>query len=482
MVHNYQLNPDERFEKANNISSAFPTALTHSYHYSCYWLGFIFLATFFALSEENIYGQEDDDESSPVINMPGYVAELVSDALQEPTGMAFIGPNEILVTEKTEGTVQKISNGQISEAPLLDVNVNARDERGLLGIAVAEDDGSTETPRYVFLYYTEAEEEDGGEPLGNRLYRYELVGDRLLNGTLLLDLPYLPGPAHNGGALSIGPDKNVYLAVGDMIPTSFVETQYRSKAQNYGEGLDPDGRGGILRVTQEGEVVDNSGLLGEGHPLDKYFAYGIRNSFGMDFDPITGNLWDTENGPSFGDEINLVFPGFNSGWAKILGGWYVNETINEESDDRAVNKGQETSFLSPDQSNEPKNLVAFDNHGYYSDPEFVWDRSIGPTSIIFMNSDKLGRQFENDIFVADVEGKIHNFNLVANRTQLDLSGTLSDKIANNPEELGDSIFASNFDIITDLEVGPDGYLYVLAGVRDVVGKIYKITYGSSAES
>ncbi|MDF3032537.1 MAG: hypothetical protein K0R91_371 [Nitrososphaeraceae archaeon] len=99
-----------------------------------------------------------------------------------------------------------------------------------------------------------------------------------------------------------------------------------------------------------------------------------------------------------------------------------------------------------------------------------------------MNSDKLGRQFENDIFVADVEGKIHNFNLVANRTQLDLSGTLSDKIANNPEELGDSIFASNFDIITDLEVGPDGYLYVLAGVRDVVGKIYKITYGSSAES
>jgi glucose/arabinose dehydrogenase len=478
MAHASQLNPVERFEKANNISSTLSTALTY-----CYWLGFIFLTTFFALSEETIYGQEEDDDgSNPVINMPGYVAELVSDGLQEPTGMAFIGPNEILVTEKSDGTVQKISNGQMLEAPLLNVNVNARDERGLLGIAVAEDDGNSETPRYVFLYYTEAEEEDGGEPLGNRLYRYELVEDRLINATLLLDLPYLPGPAHNGGVLSIGPDKNVYLAVGDMIPTSFAETQFRSKAQNYGDGLDPDGRGGILRVTQEGEVVGGSGILGEGHPLDKYFAYGIRNSFGMDFDPVTGNLWDTENGPSFGDEINLVFPGFNSGWAQILGGWYVNETINEESEDREVNKGQETSFLSPDQSSEPKNLVMFDNHGYYSDPEFVWDRSIGPTSIIFMDSDKLGKDFENDIFVADVEGKIHNFNLVANRTQLDLSGTLSDKIANNPEELGDSIFASNFDIITDLEIGPDGYLYILAGVRDVVGKIYKITYGSSAES
>jgi glucose/arabinose dehydrogenase len=229
-------------------------------------------------------------------------------------------------------------------------------------------------------------------------------------------------------------------------------------------------------------VVDNSGILGEGHPLDKYFAYGIRNSFGMDFDPVTGNLWDTENGPSFGDEINLVFPGFNSGWAQIIGGWYVNETINEGSDGREVKKGQETSFLRSDESSEPKNLVTFDNHGYYSDPEFVWDRSVGPTSIIFMDSDRLGKDLENDVLVADVEGQIHNFNLAVNRTQLDLSGTLSDKIANNTEELDDSIFASNFDIITDLEVGPDGNLYVLAGVRDVEGRIYKITLGNSEES
>jgi aldose sugar dehydrogenase len=96
-----------------------------------------------------------------------------------------------------------------------------------------------------------------------------------------------------------------------------------------------------------------------------------------------------------------------------------------------------------------------------------------------MDSDKLGNDFENDIFVADVEGRIHNFNFATNRTQLDLSGPLSDKIANNPEELDDSIFASNFDIITDLEVGPDGNLYVLAGVRDVEGRIYKITLRSS---
>ena len=55
------------------------------------------------------------------------------------------------------------------------------------------------------------------------------------------------------------------------------------------------------------------------HSLNKYYAYGIRNSFGIDFDPVTGNLWDTENGPGFGDEINLVEPGFNSGWSRVQG-------------------------------------------------------------------------------------------------------------------------------------------------------------------
>jgi aldose sugar dehydrogenase len=422
--------------------------LTHSYHHSCCWLGCIFLATFFALYEEKIYGQEEDDDSSPVINMPGYVAELVSDGLQEPTGMAFIGPNEILVTEKTEGTVQKISNGQMLEAPLLDVNVNARDERGLLGIAIAEDDGNSQTPRYVFLYYTEAEEEDGGEPLGNRLYRYELVGDGLINGTLLLDLPYLPGPAHNGGVLSIGPDKNVYLAVGDMIPTSFAETQYRSKAQNYGEGLDPDGRGGILRVTQEGEVVGGSGILGDGHPLDKYFAYGIRNSFGMDFDPVTGNLWDTENGGLY-DEINLVSPGFNSGWNKVTGRAESKQNFDAEDD-----------------------LVDFDGMGKYSDPKFSWHSGTVPTAILFFHSDRLGIDLENDIFVGTAAGNLHHFDLQDGRTELELEGDLEDEVADDFEEGQSTIVASELGIITDLDVGPDGYLYGTSFDRN--GSIFRL--------
>jgi hypothetical protein len=77
--------------------------------------------------------------------------------------------------------------------------------------------------------------------------------------------------------------------------------------------------GGVLHVTKDGKPVDNNGTLGDDGPLNYDYAYGIRNSFGLDFDPVTGKLWDTENGPHFGDEINTVEPGFNSGWAKIQG-------------------------------------------------------------------------------------------------------------------------------------------------------------------
>ena len=81
--------------------------------------------------------------------------ELVSSSLKDPTSMAFIGPNDILITEKNTGTVQRILNGEILEEPLLDVNVNGEDERGLLGIAVSKN--STVGKTYVFLFYTEAE-------------------------------------------------------------------------------------------------------------------------------------------------------------------------------------------------------------------------------------------------------------------------------------------------------------------------------------
>ena len=198
-------------------------------------------------------------------------------------------------------------------------------------------------------------------------------------------------------------------------------------------------------------------------PLNKYYAYGIRNSFGLDFDPLTGNLWDTENGPEFGDEINLVLPGFNSGWKDVQGLWYQSG---------GKPRGLILNDNITDNTDEIKGLVDFDKKGKYRSPEFTWFNTVGPTAIKFLNSDNMGNALKNDLFVGDIHnGNIYHFELDDSRTRLLLDGPLSDRVANIYKELEPAIFAKGFGGITDLQVGPDGYLYVLSYSK---GSIYRI--------
>ena len=204
----------------------------------------------------------------PVINDTHLGAQLVVSGLKAPSAMAFLGPDDILVTEKNTGNVIRVMNGVVSQQPLLHLNVTKKDERGLLGLAISEPVG---IKKHIFLYYTEAELNESGkvsaDPLGNRVYRYDLVGDKLANPKLLLDLPALPGPRHNAGKMAIGPDNNLYVSIGD-VDGSFRDIGSGTKAQNYEDGPSPDGRAGILRITQDGSPV-GKGILGN-TPLSIY--------------------------------------------------------------------------------------------------------------------------------------------------------------------------------------------------------------------
>ena len=373
-------------------------------------------------------------KGEPTIKDLNLKVETVATGLALPTTMAFIGPNDILVLEKNKGTVQRIVNGQMLAEPLLRVNVSSEVERGMLGIATSQDNQTGKSK--VFLYYTESE---GGEPVASRLYRYELTNEKLVNPVLLLDLPAVPGPRHNAGNIMIGPDNNLYVSVGDL-------DGHTTLAQNVKGASGLDGSSAILKITQDGQAV-GQGMLGESGISKKYYAYGLRNSFGMDFDPVTGKLWDTENGASYGDEINFIEPGFNSGWLQVQG-------------------------MAPDNFN-IEDLENFQGKGNYSDPEFVWTDTVGPTAIKFFGSDRLGNQYKNDIFVSDItQGNIYHFDLIGNRTNLILDGLLADKMSNNSTENQDIIFGEGFGGISDLEVGPyDGYLYVVSLGH---GNIYRI--------
>ena len=404
----------------------------------------------------------------PIVKDPNLKVEKVFEGLQNPSSMAFLGPNDILVLEKNKGTVDRIVDGKMLSKPLLEVdNIGRQVEWGVLGIAV-DDKKENGGPTYVFLYYTSPasdssssssnndNNDNNNADLGNdnqniqnmvnHLYRYELVDNKLINPKPLLELPATSDSTdptsennHDGGKVVIGPDKNVYTVIGDV-------GGHRGQAQNAnGESL--DGTSGILRVTEDGQIVSPS-LLGNDDPTKVYYAYGIRNSFGIDFDPVTGNMWDTENGSFDNDEINIVQPGFNSGWLKVQG-------------------------MAPSNFNPDKDLVTFDGKGKYHDPQFVWKQTVGPTALKFLNSDKLGKQYENTFFTGDVNtGNLYNFKLDADRTGLLLNGALEDKVADTHNELQPVIFGQGFGVITDIQVGAgDGFLYVLT----YDGSIYRIS-------
>jgi glucose/arabinose dehydrogenase/plastocyanin len=394
--------------------------------------------------------------SGPSINDDNLLVQKVTDGLEIPTSMAFLGPNDLLVTEKETGKVIHIVDGQIQDEPALDVTVANSIERGLLGIAISKQpDGKT----FVFISFTESGNEVDGsdvesnvDPAGNRLYRYEYVDGQLINPVLLLDLTAIPPNdrgEHNGGKIRIGPDNNIYFIVGEV-------GGHRTQAQNIEDGPPPNGLGGVLRITQDGQIIHGEPLFGNELPLNLYYAMGIRNSFGMDFDPVTGNLWDTENGPYTGDEINLVFPGFNSGWS-LIQGLSQNDLLGSgaTSDD----------------------LVYF-GKGSYAEPKVSWVTPIGITALKFLNSDKLGKQYQNNMFVGDINnGLLYRF--ILNDARDDISfdsgytgntALLADKEVNDPKENQPFIFGQGFGGITDIEVGPDGFLYVLS----YTGSLFRI--------
>jgi glucose/arabinose dehydrogenase len=256
----------------------------------------------------------------------------------------------------------------------------------------------------------------------------------------------------------IGPDRYLYAITGEM--------QRNGQLQNIKAGPMPDNTGVIFRVnptdgsaapgnpfttSNNSTIIDSNG--NNSNNLSKYYAYGIRNSFGITFDPISKRLWDTENGEKTYDEINVVKPGFNSGWKQIMGPMTRNNSFTKDK------------------------LVNFPG-SHYSDPVFSWLKSIGITDIEFLNSSKLGNQYTNNIFVGDItSGNLYYFKVNGTRTGLEFSGSnsqtgLSDLVADNKNEVSEVTFGTGFDGITDIETGPnDGYLYVLSYGS---GSIYRI--------
>src|ERR687895_1031465 len=371
------------------------------------------IALFFVFMSGTIL---ENGESGPKLPDPyeqSMEIETVAEGLSLPTSMEFVDNGNILVLEKDHGTVRLVSflNGTLEKEPVLKLEVENEAERGLLGIAILNDNSARNnkysiknndstntssmnkesTPK-VFLYFTaksEYENENRQQVPRNKVLSYEWnkQNKSLVNSKLVLDLPSEPGPYHQGGKLKIGPDGNLYVIIGDL-------NTVMGQLQNHRNGTEPNNSSVILRINPNsgGPAKDNPFVGADIDRLSKYYAYGIRNSFGIDFDPITGNLWDTENGEENYDEINLLQPGFNSGWAKMMGPISRNNLTDKES--LHIFPGSE-----------------------YADPVFSWKEQVGVTDIEFFNSSKLGIEYANNVFVGDINnGNLYFFKLNENRT------------------------------------------------------------------
>ena len=220
-------------------------------------------------------------------------AQVLATNLEIPWALAFAPDGRLFVTERP-GRVRIIENGQLLPQPALTLtDVLTTGEAGLLGIAL---DPNFEQNRFVYLLYSATR---AGRDPTNRVVRFLEANNSLLDGvTILDDVP--ADRLHDGGRLRFGPDGHLYATMGDVTdPPS---------AQDLGTL-----NGKILRIARDGTTPADNPFASQ------VYSYGHRNPQGIDWHPVSGDLWATEHGNVGNDELNLIESGANYGWPNIEG-------------------------------------------------------------------------------------------------------------------------------------------------------------------
>ena len=448
---------------------------------------------------------------APELLDPRLALSTAATGLVQPTSMAFIGPNDALVLEKASGKVQRVRPGS-AHVTVLDLAVNSASERGLLGIALHPTFGASGR---VFLFWSETL--SGADSaslsdvplLGNRVDEFFWDGASLTFVRNVQRLRAFQADAgqplrgnHDGGVITFGPDGKLYVYDGD--------TGRRGQLQNlvdgpFGPGQPDDQFGGpqpdnahltgmILRLNDDGTAPSDNPFFAAGAAMggevganvQKLFAYGIRNGFGMAFDPASGGLWEAQNGDDSFTELNLVERGTNLGWVQIMGPVSrvaqfkeIETTVAPNPPDPNAPNGyfglQQIRWPPTNIADTPEEALRrlFMLPGArYSDPEFSWKYEVAPAGIGFAGA-ALGPSFEGDLFVGGARtllegGHLFRFNLTGNRRKIAVDDPrLEDRVADNVRkwEITESeslLIGRNFGVATDFETGPKANLFVVS--------------------
>jgi glucose/arabinose dehydrogenase len=455
------------------------------------------------------------------------VTTVLSAGITQPIGIVFLAANDFLILEKASGQVKRVTGGVIQAAPVLDLAVNSASERGLLSLVLHPDFPSTP---WVYVRWTKSSTDADTNVtlnvplLGNRVDRYiwngtTLTFDRNIIEMRALQTDNIPVPGHegtqnpgnpagnhNGGVMRFGPDKKLYVFMGDQGRRGWLQNLANGPFESapfvddtYG-GPAPDNAhlsGVILRLNDDGTapsdnpfVAAGSAIGGEaGANIQKVFSYGHRNAFGMAFDPYSGSLWETENGDDTFSELNRVVPGMNGGWIQIMGPLHRFLDFKEIEVTQFGGALQQARFPPTRLADAPGEALArlFMLPGAtYVDPELSWKYESGPAGTAFVRGSALGAEYDGTLWIGSSRsfqqvggtgGSLYRLNLTRNRQKVDVSDpALAERVADNlgkfeGTESESLLIGKGFGTTPSIEQGPDGNLYVVSITDNAVYKI-----------
>jgi aldose sugar dehydrogenase len=504
---------------------------------------------------ERVASNQVSAQAGPEMLAPDLGVRTTISDLVTPISMAFIGNNDFFVLEKNTGQVKRVVNGAV-QSTVLDLGVNFASERGLLGIALHPNFPSNPG---VYLYWTCRSTGAPADPffpdetrcldanmfaadtdailevplLGNRVDRFVWNGSTLTFDHNLIMLrafqndgaPVPPNQGdeaqpprgnHDGGVLRFGPDGKLYILFGDNGRRGQLQNLPCGPTANCPGPVQPDDQFGgpepddahltgvVLRLNPDGTTPTDNPFFSAGaamqnaevgRNIQKIFAYGLRNSFGMDFDPKSGALWEQENGDDSFSELNRADPGFNSGWVQIMGPPERIAQFKAIETSPDIDPCLGTPYFGLQQLRWSPVLIAdtpaqalsrlFVLPGsHYSEPEFSWKFAVDPGAIGFVRGRALGPQYEGDLFVGGARpflegGHLFHFNLTGNRRKIGVDDPrLEDRVADNncKYDLTESeslLIGRNFGTVTDLRTGPNGNMFVVSIDTGSVFEIFR---------
>ncbi|MFZ2972713.1 MAG: PQQ-dependent sugar dehydrogenase [Ferribacterium limneticum] len=458
------------------------------------------------------------------------VTTVLNTGLSQPIGIIFLAADDFLVLEKASGQVKRMRNGVLEPTPVLDLAVNSNSERGLLSLVLHPDFPATP---HVFVFWTQSS--TGLDTttvsevplLGNRVDRFIWDGNTLVFDRNLIQLrarqtdnvetPGHPGTAnanefgnHNGGVMRFGPDGKLYVFMGDQGRRGWLQNLPNGPFltpplidDTFG-GPAPDNAhlaGLILRLNDDGSTpADNpffatgAAIGGElGQNFQKIFSYGHRNGFGMAFDPLSGSLWESENGDDAYSELNRVVPGMNGGWIQLAGpmsrvaNWKLIETTQFGRSLQQLRYPPTRAAYTPGLVRSRLFMLP---GAFYRDPELSWRYEIGPSGLTFVGDDSLGNAYSGTLWMGSARafsqvggtgGSLYRIRLTADRLAVDTSADprLADRVADNlfraskfdGTESETLLIGRGFGVTPSIEQGPDGHLYVVSLSDNAIYKI-----------